>query len=123
MKSAIIERLGQAELLLPALIAGGLDANERVKLRLSMLQAATRRAREPRGARFALAAESHTAGIDPIALETLVNHASLSAGERLTAPGLRTIGQAIWDDVAAMISSVRAGDPAEGDEAEQRAYR
>ncbi len=32
MKSAIIERLGQAELLLPTLIAEGLDANERVKL-------------------------------------------------------------------------------------------
>ena len=76
MKSAIIERLGQAELLLPALIAGGLDANERVKLRLSTLQAATRRAREPRGARFDLAAESRAASIDPVALETLVNHAA-----------------------------------------------
>jgi hypothetical protein len=67
MKSAIIERLGQAELLLPSLIAEGLDANERVKLRLSTLQAAARHAREPRAARFDLAAETRAAGIDPIA--------------------------------------------------------
>jgi hypothetical protein len=33
MKSEIIERLGQADLLLPALIAEGLTANDRVKLR------------------------------------------------------------------------------------------
>ena len=95
MKSAIIERLGQAELLVPTLIAEGLDANERVKLRLSTLQAAARHAREPRGARFDLAAETRAAGIDPVTLETLVNQANLSGGERLTAPGLRTFGQAI----------------------------
>jgi uncharacterized protein Yka (UPF0111/DUF47 family) len=120
MKSAIIERLGQAELLVPTLIAEGLDANERVKLRLSTLQAAARHAREPRGARFDLAAETRAAGVDPVTLETLVNQANLSSGEHLTAPGLRTFGQAIWDDVAAMIRAVRAGDAAEGEEAEQR---
>ena len=47
MKSAIIERLGQAELLLRTLIAEGLDADERVKLRLGTLQAAACHAREP----------------------------------------------------------------------------
>jgi hypothetical protein len=40
MKSKIIERLGEADILLPSLIAEGLSANDRVKVRLSILQAA-----------------------------------------------------------------------------------
>jgi uncharacterized protein Yka (UPF0111/DUF47 family) len=120
MKSEIIERLGQADLLLPAMIAEGLTANDRVKLRLSVLQAAARHASEPTTARFDLARECHAAGIDHFALETLVNHAVLSAGEQISAPGLGALGGAIWDDVAAMIRAVKAGDGAEGAKAEAR---
>jgi len=92
MKSEIIERLGQADLLLPALIAEGLAANDRVKLRLSVLQAATRRACEPTTPRFDLAGECRAAGIDHVALEALVNRATLSAGGRISAPGLGSLG-------------------------------
>jgi uncharacterized protein Yka (UPF0111/DUF47 family) len=120
MKSEIIERLGQADLLLPALIAEGLAANDRVKLRLSVLQAAAHRAGAPTSARFDLAGECRAAGIDHIALETLVNRATSSAGERISAPGLAALGAAIWDDVAAMIRAVKAGDPPQGEQAEAR---
>jgi hypothetical protein len=120
MKSEIIERLGQADLWLPALIAEGLTANDRVKLRLSVLQAAARHAGEPSGARFDLARECHAAGIDHIALETLVNRAVMSAGEQISAPGLGALGAAIWDDVVAMIRAVKAGDTADGTKAEER---
>ena len=54
MKSEIIEQLGQSDLLLPALVAEGLAANDRVKIRLSLLQAAARHARDPKGPRFDL---------------------------------------------------------------------
>ena len=117
MKSEIVEQLGQVDLLLPSLIAEGLAANDRVKLRLSVLQAAARRAREPNGPRFDLAGECRAAGIDHVALETLVNRASLSAGERVSAPGLGSLGSAIWDDMAAMIRAVKAGDAAQADQA------
>ncbi len=40
MKSEIIAQLGRTEILLPSLIAAGLSANDRVKARLSLLQAA-----------------------------------------------------------------------------------
>ena len=80
MKSEIIERLGQTDILLPALIAEGLAANDRVKARLSVLQAAARHARDPHGARFDLADECRAARLDPVALETLVNGASLADG-------------------------------------------
>ena len=117
MKSQIIEQLGQTDILLPSLIAEGLAANDRVKARLSVLQAAARHARDPHGARFDLTEECRAAGIDPTAMETLVNGASLIAGERITAPGLGSLGAAIWDDVATMIRAVKAGDAADGDAA------
>jgi uncharacterized protein Yka (UPF0111/DUF47 family) len=119
MKSEIIERLGQVDLLLPALIAEGLAANDRVKLRLSVLQAAAHRAAAPTS-RFDLTGECRAAGIDHIALEALVNRATLSAGERISAPGLAVLGAAIWDDVTAMIRALKAGDPTQGDQAEAR---
>jgi hypothetical protein len=120
MKSQIIERLGQTDILLPALIAAGLAANDRVKARLSVLQAAVGRAREPHGARFDLANECNTARLDPVSLETLINGASLIAGDRLAAPGLANLEAAIWDDVAAMIRPIKAGDAAEGGKALER---
>jgi uncharacterized protein Yka (UPF0111/DUF47 family) len=120
MKSEIIEQLGQFDLLLPSLIAEGLAANDRVKARLSVLQAAAHRAREPMGARFDLAGECRAAGIDDMAMETLVNRAAISVGERISAPGLGSLGAAIWDDVATMTRAVKAGDPAQGDQAVER---
>jgi len=120
MKSSIIENLGQAELLLPARIAEGLAANNRVKARLSVLQAAAARARNPEGAQFDLAEECRTAGLDPVAMETLVNRANQSADSRIVAPGLGNLRAAIWDDVAIMAQAVEAGDPIQGEAALQR---
>ncbi|MGA3308141.1 MAG: hypothetical protein ABSD08_05950 [Xanthobacteraceae bacterium] len=120
MKSEIIERLGQFDLLLPSLITEGLAANDRVKVRLSVLQAAAHRAPEPKSARFDLTGECRAAGIDAVALETLVNRASITVGERISAPSLGSLGTAIWDDVATMIRAVKAGDRAQGDKAAER---
>jgi uncharacterized protein Yka (UPF0111/DUF47 family) len=120
MKSEIVERLGQADLLLPALIAEGLIANDRVKLRLSVLQAACRHASEPMGPRFDLSRECRAAGIDHVALEILVDRAVMSAGELISAPGLGALRAAVWDDVVAMIRAVEAADAVEGKKAEER---
>ena len=120
MKSQIIERLGQTDILLPVLIAEGLAANDRVKARLSVLQAAVSHAREPHGARFDLTDECRAAGIDPVELEALVNGASLVAGDRLAAPGLTRLEAAIGSDVTGMIRAVKAGDAGEGGKAQER---
>jgi uncharacterized protein Yka (UPF0111/DUF47 family) len=120
MKSEIIERLGQAEILLPSLIAEGLSANDRVKVRLSILQAAGRHARDPNGARFDLADECRLHDIDPVAMEGLANHANLLAGEQVAAPGLDKLGSGIWDDVTTMIRAVKAGNANQGDAASKR---
>ncbi|HUI19870.1 MAG TPA: hypothetical protein VLZ74_02330 [Methylocella sp.] len=115
MKTEIIERLGETDILLPSLIAEGLAANDRVKARLSVLQAAGHHAHDPKGMRFDLTDECRTARIDSMSMEALVNGASLLAGEQIAAPGLGNLGQAIWNDVAAMAEAVKAGDPAKGD--------
>ncbi|MBI1204083.1 MAG: hypothetical protein GC182_16400 [Rhodopseudomonas sp.] len=120
MKSQIIEELGQTEILLPARIAQGLAANDRVKVRLSVLQAAARHAHDPAGSRFNLNDECRQAGIDTMAMEALVNSAALIADARILATGLRALEAAIWGDVEAMIDAVRAGDPEAGDSARQR---
>ncbi len=120
MKSEIIERLGQTDVLLPSLIAEGLVANDRVKTRLSVLQAAGHRTHAPDGARFDLANECRGIGVDPLAMEALVNRASLYAGGQITAPGLGRLGAAIWDDVAVMIRPVKAADGLLGDAACER---
>lgn len=120
MKSKIIEQLGQADLLLPARIAEGLAANDKVKARLSILQAAGSHARDPNGGRFDLGEECRVAGIDAAAMETLVNRASQAAGGRITAPGLGGLGAAIWGDVAAMARAVKAAETMEGDRALDR---
>ena len=114
MKSEIIERLGQTEILLPSLIAAGLEANDRVKVRLSVVQAAVRRTRNPR-AEFELGPEARAAGVDPVAMANLVSRASAVGGDQVTAPGLDDLVASIWDDTARMIRAARAGDAAMGD--------
>jgi hypothetical protein len=71
MKSKIIERLGERDILLPALIAQGLSANDRVKVRLSVLQAAARHARDPAEVRFDMREECRATSLDLVAMETL----------------------------------------------------
>ena len=48
-------------------------------------------------------------GLDSMAVESLVNRARLLAGKLVTAPGLDSLGSAIWDPVATMIRAVEAG--------------
>jgi uncharacterized protein Yka (UPF0111/DUF47 family) len=107
---------------LPSLIAEGLSANDRVKVRLSVLQAAERHARDPAGAKFDLATECSAAGIDAAAMDTLVDRASVATDQRVTAPGLRELGSGIWADVMTMIRAVKAGDAPCGDAAFERLF-
>ncbi len=115
MKSEIIRRLGQTEILLPSLLAEGLAANDRIKARLSVLQAAAAHARDPEGARFDLARECRAVGIDAVPMETLVNRARCVDGTQVVAPGLGALEAEIWDEVATMARAVQAGDTECGD--------
>jgi hypothetical protein len=120
MKSEIVAQLGRSDLLLPSLIAKGLAANDRVKVRLSILQAAARHAREGEAIAFEFAEECRAAGIEPAPMQTLVEQA-VSRGEgRLSAPGLSALGAAVWRDVAIMTEAVMAADTSLGEGATVR---
>jgi uncharacterized protein Yka (UPF0111/DUF47 family) len=120
MKSQIIEKLGQGDILLPALIAEGLSANGKVKTRLSVLQAAGQRARAPQAVGFDLTEECRSAGLDGETMEALVKGANLIASDKIAAPGLDELIASIWTDVADMARAVKAGDAATGDSALDR---
>ncbi len=115
MKSEIIEQLGQADILLPSLVAEGLAANDRIKVRMSALQAAVHHARAPDQPATDLEVECRTAGIAPAVLATLINGAHLAGEERIAAPNLARLMKEIGDDTAAMIKAVSADSPSEGD--------
>jgi len=120
MKSRIVEQLGQAEILLPGLVAEGLRANDRAKVRLSALQAAAEHAHEPHGPPADLAAECRRAGVDAMATRALIAGARPAANGVIEAPGLAKLGEALLADVEAMIKAAGAGDPSVGKAAEDR---
>jgi uncharacterized protein Yka (UPF0111/DUF47 family) len=117
MKSEIVAELGQSYLLLPSLIAKGLAANDSVKLRLSLLQAAARRASTGENIKFELGEECRAAGIDPAAMQILVEQAAPCGEGRMTAPGLSALGAAVWRDLETMAEPIEAADKAQGDAA------
>ena len=120
MKTHIIEELGQGGILLPALVAEGLAANDRIKVRMSALQAAALHAQEPGRPANDLGVESQTAGIAPAAIAALIGGAHLIGQGRLAAPDLAKMMQEIADDAAAMIRAVSAGAASEGERAQAR---
>src|SRR5262245_2696551 len=117
MKTRIIEHLGTADILLPSLVTEGLAANDRIKVRLSALQAASEYARNPASPPADLTAECRNASIDPAAVACMVSGAKLSVDGRVTAPTLTDLGQAILADLGSMRHAVEIGAPAEGESA------
>lgn len=120
MKTQIIRELGQADILLPSLVAEGLAANERIKVRLGALQAAQAHAREPDRPASELEVESRAAGIAPAAIASLISGAHLIGENRLSAPSLAKLMKEIQGDIETMIHAVSAGDASEGERANAR---
>jgi uncharacterized protein Yka (UPF0111/DUF47 family) len=120
MKSQIINVLGQGDILLPSLVAQGLAANDRIKVRMSALQAAAQHAQQPDRPATDLSVESRSAGISATELATLITGAHLIGDRRVAAPDLAKLLKNIHDDAAAMIHAVDAGRPADGEAAKAR---
>jgi uncharacterized protein Yka (UPF0111/DUF47 family) len=120
MKSQIINVLGQGDILLPSLVAEGLAANDRIKVRMSALQAAAQHAQQPDRPATDLSVESRSAGISATELTTLITGAHLVGDRRVAVPDLAKLLKSIHDDAAAMIHAVDAGRPADGEAAKAR---
>ena len=71
-KGEVLEELGHADLVLPALVGRGLEANDRAKYFLSLLQAARAHADRPDRADSALREERLGAGVTDASLDRVV---------------------------------------------------
>jgi len=104
LKALIIEELGEQALLLPQRLQEALAANDRVKLRLTLLQAAEQHADHPDAAVCDFAAERRAAGLAEPGLETAVVESRREADGSLHVPGAAEQRSRILSDIAQMLA-------------------
>ncbi len=109
-KTAIVERLGENAVLLPSLIGDALTANDRIKLRLSLLQEAALRAQMPDHKARHLDADTQAAGLEHLAADAFVAGARLLGLGRLLIPGVHQLLAGLATDLAAMLAPLKAAD-------------
>src|SRR3974377_2251013 len=86
-KTEVVERLGEKAVLLPSLIGDALAANDRIKLRLSLLQEAAARARTPDREPRSFRAERQAAHLDAPDFDSLVAGARALGPKNVFLPG------------------------------------
>ena len=109
-KSGIIAALGESEVLLPGLLASALAANDRIKLRLSVLQEVAARVRDPAGGRpaSAFAAELRAAGPEMEISEAALADARILGPDLFYLPGAGALLGGLGRDLAAMLAPLTA---------------
>jgi uncharacterized protein Yka (UPF0111/DUF47 family) len=110
-KTAIIAHLGESAVLLPQLLSRALDANERAKLRMTVLQDALAHAEQPSAPVRKLQSEGRAFGLDDVALDATVSSARLIDGKHLALPGGRALIQGLCQDIKLMVEPLKTGDP------------
>lgn len=113
-KLGIAERLGEKSILLPSLLSEGLEANDRVKLRFSLLQEAMEQAKNPRQNPSTFEAERHAAGLKETLFDSTIAGARALPEERAFAPGSAALLAGVRDDLAKMLAPIEIADPAAG---------
>lgn len=122
-KLDIVERLGEHAVLLPGLIAKGLAANDRLKLRLSLLQEAAMQARAPSIAPRRFEEERRSAGLEDPVFDRLVADAREIEPGRLHLPGVTALLAGVSDDLGAMLEPLTAGGSGSADDLAGRLTR
>jgi hypothetical protein len=119
-KTEIIARLGETAVLLPELIAEALTANDRLKLRLSLLQEAAAQAAEPSRRPHDLQAERRACGLSDPRLDRIVSEAKGLGGGRLAAPGAGILLEGLAEDLEVMLAPLKAAGSAEWEDLSRR---
>lgn len=108
-KVEIVRRLGEQSVLLPTLIAEALNANDRVKLRMTLLQeAASAAAGRPA---HSFEEERRAAGLSDSQFDHIIAGARAVGPERLAIPGVTALLGGVSRDVAAMLTPIEAIEP------------
>ncbi len=110
-KAAIVEHLGQSAVLLPQLLSKALDANDRAKLRMTVLQDALAHAQNPALSPTKLDSGPRAIGLDCLALQAALSGARFVDGEHISLPGGKALFEGLKADLAAMIEPLKVGDP------------
>ncbi|HTW35369.1 MAG TPA: hypothetical protein VMD53_12190 [Rhizomicrobium sp.] len=106
-KAEIVRQLGEQALLLPALLSDALAANDRLKLRLSLLQDAAAHARDPERPLRTFDRERQAAGLSDPGFDRIITGAHLLAGEHILAPGAKLLIDGIKPDLVAMLAPLK----------------
>jgi uncharacterized protein Yka (UPF0111/DUF47 family) len=109
-KIEIVQKLGEDALLLPGLLAEALAANDRLKLRLSVLQEALAHARHPELAPRSFSAEAHAAGLADTSYDKSLAAVRLVSEAFVFIPGAKALLKDIAADLAAMLAPLKAAD-------------
>ncbi len=107
-KSQIVRLLGEGTLLLPTLLADALAANDRLKLRLTLLQEACAQARHPVHAPPSFTVERQAAGLADPQFDATITGARALPGDRLQIPGAKTLVAGLTDDLKTMLAPLEA---------------
>ncbi len=113
-KVEIIKLLGEQAVLLPSLIAEALNANDRIKVRLTMLQEAAAHASSVGSAAPTLQVERRASGLSDPQFDRAITGARLLDGDRIAIPGVAGLLAGIPVDMATMLAPVEAVDPESG---------
>ncbi|MGO9485577.1 MAG: hypothetical protein ACLPX9_13470, partial [Rhodomicrobium sp.] len=102
-KVRIVEQLGEAQILLPELLAAALDANDRAKVRMTLLQEAAAHAQNPASPPQTLDAERRATGLDQPVFASTVKDARALDGSRFAIPGAGALLSGLYADIDAML--------------------
>ena len=109
-KTEVVERLGEKAVLLPSLIGDALAANDRIKLRLSLLQEAAAQAQTPNREPRSFRAERQAARLDAPDFDSSVAGARALGPKRLFIPGASKLVAGMSTDLSAMLAPLQAAD-------------
>jgi uncharacterized protein Yka (UPF0111/DUF47 family) len=110
-KTTIVAHLGESAVLLPQLLSRALDANDRAKLRMTVLQDALAHAEQPSAPIHMIQSEGRTLGLDNIAFDGTISGARLIDGKTLALPGGKALIEGLCQDIKLMVEPLKSGDP------------
>ena len=105
-KAAILESMGERSLLLPELIARGLEAHDRLKYYLTLLQTAYTYAQSPSGPVPDLRGERQAAGVSDESLDTVIGASRMVTPATMYLPNAAALVDRIFLDVRQMLEPV-----------------
>lgn len=112
-KTRILDSLNEQALLLPSLVNRALSANDRVKYRFTLLQAAQSHAERPDAVTSSLRAERLAAGVADSDLDRVVGDSERVGKGRYRIPDSASIVRDALSDVAEMLEPLRAAETVE----------